>query len=255
MSDRAAAVPPDDTFAAYQEQLSRGHAAMAGGDVKAALVAYQAAARLADERPLPHVLVGRTLLRLNRGQDALASFERALVQAPSDAVALSGKAEALLRMGRRPEAAAVRAQMESAAADDKRATDGQASALLQPEVLAIAAERAWHDGRVEAAVDEWLAAARAFAAAGQLDAALDVCQRALLANGGAARIHLEMSRLYLAAGMAEQAAERMLLLGRLVELGDDGGLRGALSALARAHAATDPRLAQLAARLDEPSPA
>jgi hypothetical protein len=45
---------------------------MARGDVKAALAACQAAARLADERPLPHVLVGGTLLRLNRGQDTAA---------------------------------------------------------------------------------------------------------------------------------------------------------------------------------------
>lgn len=253
MSDRAAAVPPDDTFAAYQEQLSRGHAAMARGDAKAALVAYQAAARLADERPLPHVLVGRTQLRLNRGQDALAAFERALGHAPSDAAALTGKAEALLRLGRRQEAAALRAQLESAAAAAERANADQASALPQPEVLVIAAERAWQDGRLSAAMDEWLAAARAFAAAGQLDAGLDVCQRALLADGGAAKVHLEMSRLYLAAGMTEQAAERMLLLGRLVELGDEGGLRAALVDLISTHAAADLRLAQLVDRLDEPA--
>jgi tetratricopeptide (TPR) repeat protein len=244
-----------DRFAAYQEALSRGHQAAGRRDLRAALVAYREAAEMADERALPHVLVGRTLLGLKRAEEALDSFDTALERSPADAGALAGKMEALVRLGRRDAAAQVRAQLEEASAAAERAADAALAGGPRAEVLAIAAERAWSDGRHETAVDEWLAAARAHAADGHVDAALDLCQRALLADPGAARVHLEMSRSYLAAGLLEHAVERLNLLARLVQLEPDASLQRALVEVVREHAERAPELAALAERLDEPSPA
>jgi tetratricopeptide (TPR) repeat protein len=130
--------PPEQTFAAYQEHLGRGHQLLARGDAKAALAAYRAAAELADERPLPHVLVGRALLALNRAAEALAAFERALERAAADPSALAGKAEALLRLGRRDDAAAVRQQLDDAAAAATAALAAAAASLPPAEAQALA---------------------------------------------------------------------------------------------------------------------
>ncbi|HWH37375.1 MAG TPA: hypothetical protein VNT28_06315 [Candidatus Limnocylindrales bacterium] len=247
--------PPEQTFAAYQEHLGRGHQLLARGDAKAALAAYRAAAELADERPLPHVLVGRALLALNRAAEALAAFERALERAAADPSALAGKAEALLRLGRRDDAAAVRQQLDDAAAAATAALAAAAASLPPAEAQALAAERAWQEGRHQAAQAEWLAAARTHAADGHIDAALDACQRALIVDAGAPRVHLEMCRLYIAAGLERQAVERMLLLTRLTELEQLDDVRQALAALAAEHAELDPRLSGLADRLSAPPPA
>jgi tetratricopeptide (TPR) repeat protein len=239
---------PADAFAAYQDHLSRGHQALAQGDARSALVAYRAALEVAGERALPHVMVGRAQLVLGRGADALAAFDDALARSPGDPTALAGKAEALLQLGRRDAADQVRRQLEDPG--DRDVED--ASTLPRAEASLLAGERAWRDGRTDAALGEWLAAARAHVADGHSEAALDVCQRALLAEPGAVSIHLEMCRLYLSRGMALHAVERMQLLARLVELEPDETLRGELSALAREHASANPGLAELADRLDAP---
>ncbi|HVM30643.1 MAG TPA: hypothetical protein VM305_07760 [Candidatus Limnocylindrales bacterium] len=245
--------PPDDAIAAYQDALSRGHLATARRDHKAALESYRAAAALAGQRPLPHVLVGRALLSLKRNEPALEAFEEALLHDPSDPGALAGKAEALQRLGRREAAAQVRAELERV---EQAGRPGRVPAGSTPaEVLAIAGDRAWHDGRRDVAVEQWLAAARAHAGEGHIDAALDLCQRALLADPGAGAIHLEMSRHYLAGGLVGHAVERLELLARLVELAPDAGLRDELARLVHESADRHPQLAALAARLDEPSPA
>jgi tetratricopeptide (TPR) repeat protein len=250
-------VPPADDFAAYQEQLHRGHQALSRGDARAALESYRAAVGLAGDRALPHMLVGRALLALNRPGEALTAFDEALARAADDASALAGRAEALLRLGRRQEAATARARLEQATT----ATPAAASELLlegtlpRAEMLVAAGDRALRDERLDTAVEEWLAAARAYAADGHVDAALEVCQRALTVNSGDERVHLELSRLYFAAGLAEHGVERLLLLGRLVELDSPPGLREALAELVQERSAADPRLVELANRIGEPPPA
>jgi tetratricopeptide (TPR) repeat protein len=251
---RPAPVPSGDTFSAYQAALSRGHQAAGRRDLRAALQAYREAAELAQQRVLPLVLIGRTLLGLKRAEEAVRAFDDALERSPTDAGALAGKAEALARLGRQEAAARVLAELERASTAKAAAADIGAAGGLRAEVLAIAAERAWQDGRHEAAVDEWLAGARAHAADGHVDAALDLCQRALLADPGAGRIHLEMSRHYIAAGLLDHAGERLALLGRLIELEPDDELQRGLIELLREKGDGVPQLAGLKRRLDEPSP-
>lgn len=248
-----AAARPEDPFAAYQEQLRRGHDALLGGDARAALEAYRAASALAGDRPLPLVSMGRVLLSLRRPDDALAAFEQALELSPHDAGAMGGKAEALLRLNRTEEAEAARRQLGRMEPEASPGAAGPATAFSRAEALTLAAEEAALDGRTEEALDDWLTAARAHAHDGHLLAALDVCQRALLADPASVAVHLEMSRLYLAAGLLEQAAERMLLLGRFLDLVGEPGLRSELATLAREHAAIDARLAVLAEHLEAPA--
>ncbi|CAN5612359.1 hypothetical protein BH23CHL6_BH23CHL6_02880 [soil metagenome] len=246
-----------DVVREYGEALEKGHQAAIAGHPRQALAHYEAAARLADTRPLPHVCIGGVLLRIGRTQDAIAAYDRALLRAPEDPSALSGKAAAFVAAGRNEDAEdlAVRlrqaerlgAQQRLDAADIAIIREAERSgSQSRPEVLHIAAELAWLAGRHETALDLWLESARGFAEIQQLDAALDSCQQALLASPGAPRVHLELSRLYLRQGWADKAAERLALLGRLLELEPDPELSTALHSLARLHSAEDPRLAALA---------
>lgn len=252
MSSEQPPAKADDVLA-YQEALRRGHQALLGGNPRQALTEYEAAVALASDRSLPHLSAGRALLALGRAADALAAFERASQRAPTDTGPLQGKVEALSRLGRGQEAAAVADHIQRLASGappvDQAAEQLSESALPRAEVLMVAAERAWHDGRTKTAVDQWLAAAQLHAADGHLDAALEACQRALLVAPGEPRVHLEMCRLYIASGWSEQAAERMELLARLVALEGIDEVGRELAALAREQAAVDPRIAELADRL------
>ncbi len=90
----------------YKEALRRGHVAALRGRLEEALGAYAEAASIATERPLPHSSLGTVNLRLGRVEEALASFDAALVRAPRDEAALLGRADALVRADRAAEAAA-----------------------------------------------------------------------------------------------------------------------------------------------------
>lgn len=248
---------PERVLVAYQEALRRGHQALLAGKPRDALTEYGRAIELAGDRPLPHLSLGRALMALDRPADALAAFGRARDRATTDPAALRGMADALIRLGRIGEADRLNAEIERLAQAPSRATADAAAeaALPRAEVLTIAAERAWHDRRTDTAVEQWLAAARAHAAAGQLDAALDVCQRALLADASEPRVQLELCRLYVARGWREQAIERMLLLGRLMALDPRPDVRRGLAELARSAADAEPRLVALADQLETAPPA
>ncbi len=91
----------------YKSALRTGHVAAVRGRHEAAVVAYAEAAALAPDRPLPQSSLGRSLLQLGRGDEALAAFATALRIAPRDEAALTGRAEALEIAGRPAEAAGV----------------------------------------------------------------------------------------------------------------------------------------------------
>ncbi len=94
-----------DLYERYKDALRRGHVAALRERPTDAIAAYEEAAALAPDRPLPHVSRGRVLARLGRGAEALESFERALERAPADEAALAGRADVLAALGRRLEAA------------------------------------------------------------------------------------------------------------------------------------------------------
>jgi tetratricopeptide (TPR) repeat protein len=84
-------------FEQYKDALRRGHVALAGDELEAALAAYREAARLVTDRPLPYASMGAVLQRLGRGEEALAAYDRAVALAPDDE--MIGAARAALVAG------------------------------------------------------------------------------------------------------------------------------------------------------------
>jgi tetratricopeptide (TPR) repeat protein len=120
----------------YKDALRQGHVAALRGRLDDALVAYDEAARLAPERPLPHVSIGGVQLRLGDIAAAIAAFGEALARAPRDEAALVGRADALARAGRRIEAAEtldLLADVQEAAGRPADACDTVRRALEQAE--------------------------------------------------------------------------------------------------------------------------
>lgn len=92
-------------FEDYRAALRRGHVAVLAGDLDAALAAYDAAARLVPDRPLPLASRGTVLHRLDRWPEAAEAFERALGLAPDDEASLRARATARAERGLRSGAA------------------------------------------------------------------------------------------------------------------------------------------------------
>jgi tetratricopeptide (TPR) repeat protein len=241
----------DDVYGRYREALRLGHHHAAEGKFADALTQYQSAASLAGERALPHVGIGGMQLRLGRAKDALSAYERAVGIEPQNLDALSGRAAALLAVGRRDEAAKVQqliADIRSGNLPPPAAAEANATPLSAADAMHAAGEQALRAGNSEAAIDAWLAESGEHAAADRLDAALDASLRALAVSPGAPRIHLEMARLYFRRGWADQGVQRALLLGRLLDLDPDPTVQTALQALAAENLDSDERLAALAKR-------
>jgi tetratricopeptide (TPR) repeat protein len=91
-----------------------------------------------------------------------------------------------------------------------------------------------------------LAAARGHRAAGQFHAAIDACYIALATNPSDPGLHLSLAELYLDRGWRSVAADKLVLLARLVDLGEDGSTRVRVCELA-ARVPDDPRLEAICA--------
>ena len=71
-------------FEQYKDALRRGHVALLGDELDAALTAYREAAALVPDRPLAHASIGGVLGRLGRPEEALAAYDLAIALAPDD---------------------------------------------------------------------------------------------------------------------------------------------------------------------------
>lgn len=366
----ASAPVPSSLYERYKDALRRGHVAALRGRNDAAVDAYGEAASIAPDRALPHVSVGGILVRMNRLDDAIASYERAIALAPRDEGALRGLAEVLIRAGQRAEAAAAldrladsldaagrladatdsarralelaesrarRQQVEGlvgrlrasssgdeaaqraldqalrllappvaepgpepvaepaavaapepevaeppvgaeaegpepAATERETVVDGQPEQvesraeepepeatedlpepepeepIAEPAGLGIAlgalAETALYGGD-PAARDHLLAAARAHRRAGRTAAALDACDLAIGVAPSDYDVHFLLTELYLDRGWRVLAIDKLLLLGRLAELDDDGAARERLCAIVTERLADEPKVAGL----------
>jgi tetratricopeptide (TPR) repeat protein len=224
----------DDLFGRYQAALRNGHQLAAEGKFKDALRNYEEAARVAGERALPHVCVGGMQLRLGRAREALAAYDRALAVAPDDLDALGGRAAALLAAGRRAEAAAVQqhlAALRDGPAPIPEAPAGLRTPFSRAETLAIAGERARDAGNVPGAVAAWLEEAREHAAAESYDAAVDAALRALSLDTAAARVHLDLARIYAQRGWQDLARDHAAALRRFLDLSPDDAVSPEVEAL------------------------
>lgn len=95
----------ESLYERYKEALKRGHVASIRGRLEEALTAYAEAATIAPERSTPHTSAGTALLRRKRPADALRHYGVALRLAPHDEAALLGRAQALVALGQRGDAA------------------------------------------------------------------------------------------------------------------------------------------------------
>lgn len=115
-------------------------------------------------------------------------------------------------------------------------------------VAAIAAvEDAAAAGDAAATRELALAAAEGYLAAGQRHAAIHACYMALATNPADPGLHLALAGLYLDLGWRATAVEKLALLARLAELGDDAETRTRLCAMITDRRLDEPQLAQLCA--------
>ena len=113
--------------------------------------------------------------------------------------------------------------------------------------LSAEAEDRMDAGDPEAARDRLLASAAAHRAAGAIDAALDACYLALGLAPADPELHLALAELYLDRGWRGPAADKILLLGRLVDFTRDGTIRERVCELVATRLPDDPRLTALCA--------
>ena len=88
-------------------------------------------------------------------------------------------------------------------------------------------------------------AAQAQREAGHVDAAIDACYQALAVAPADPELHTVLAELYVDRGWQTLAAEKLLLLGRLVELTGDAAARARLCGVVTRSFADDPRLAAI----------
>lgn len=113
--------------------------------------------------------------------------------------------------------------------------------------LATEADEALAAGDTARARGLLVEAARAFGQRGFDDAALDAADRALELAPEDTEIHLALVGLYADRGWRSLAADKLLLLGRLVDLGDDPATREQVCTLARERFPDDARLREYCA--------
>lgn len=117
---------------------------------------------------------------------------------------------------------------------------------FDPAAAMAAVEDAAETGDPEATRTAALAAARGHRAAGQLHAAIDACYQALATNPADPALHLALAELYVDRGWRTAAADKLVLLARLVDLGEDAATRERLCGLAT-RLPDDPRLEAICA--------
>jgi Flp pilus assembly protein TadD len=113
--------------------------------------------------------------------------------------------------------------------------------------LGAAAEAALFAGDLPAAQEGLLAAARAHRRAGRGVAAVDACYLAISITPADPELHLLLAELYLDRGWRSQAADKLLLLGRLADLDADADVRQRLCQLIASRMPDEPRVAELCA--------
>jgi tetratricopeptide (TPR) repeat protein len=265
---------PEEALAAYTMALSRAprdETAQAGrAEALAALGRSVEAADALDRLALQQEADGKLPDALGTARRALELAEsrsrRKHVEKLSSQVPVAGGAllpepdrDAPVRPASpRPEPAAgappaPTAEPAAVAAPPSPKPEPAPDAAAEPKVaasgatLSAEAEDRLDAGDPEAARDRLLASAAAHRAAGAIDAALDACYLALGLAPADPELHLALAELYLDRGWRGPAADKILLLGRLVDFTRDGTIRERVCELVATRLPDDPRLTALCA--------
>ena len=116
-----------------------------------------------------------------------------------------------------------------------------------PVALTLAVEAAIDAGDLDEARRRAVLAAEGLRSLGQLHAAIDACYEALAIAPADPDIHITLAELYLDRGWRALSADKLVLLGRLVQLTGDEATRTRLCALATTRFPDDSRLAAICA--------
>src|SRR6185436_9202461 len=144
-----AAASSASLYERYKDALRRGHVAALRGRNDAAIDAYGEAASIAPDRALPHASIGGILAKMNRPEEAVASYERALRLAPRDEVALRGIAETYTKLGRRTAAADALDRLADALDAGGRLADATDAARRSLELAESRARRSHVESLIE----------------------------------------------------------------------------------------------------------
>jgi tetratricopeptide (TPR) repeat protein len=196
---------------------------------------HEAAGRLADACDTTCRALDLAESRTRRRQ--VERLVRALRDGPQDATVEATLERAVGRL-----AVAVPAQ----AVDGTKARTTAAAPPVDAGALLASAEASLATGQ-ESAGRDLVRAAVAQRAAGHVDAAMDACYLALAVAPGDPELHVVLAELYIDRGWEGPAAEKLFLLGRLVELTGDMAGRDRLCAVVARSFADDPRLAAICA--------
>jgi tetratricopeptide (TPR) repeat protein len=252
----------DEALEAYARALGRAprDEAALSGRADALLTAGRSAEaaeileRLADVQAKterrPEALV--TLRRADALQSSRARRRRIKELEAGDAPAKPVRARIVSRLPRprtkRREAAA--ASVVAAVEGPPPEAAAAPAAPPDPEALLRAADALLDGDQPIEAAEAYATAATAFQVSGESAAAFDACQRGLEAAPGSAIVHVELTRLYLARGWRDRAAEKLLLLDRLMVVAGDVDGHAAAVDLARSALADEPRVAAWLAAVD-----
>lgn len=224
-----------------------------GGRLPDACDTARRALELAESRARRRHLADLTeLVRDAPGGAAEAALARALRVLEEPVQVLPGLADAPAAGGPPPEETAedrageVVAEGPAGAAAPGRATPPE---LVPIDIAAVSVrlEAAMGSGDPASAVRAIVAVSRELAAAGLDEAALDAADSALGLAPDDPDLHLVLVELYVARGWRSLAGDKLLLLGRLVELSGDAAVRDRLCAAAIRLLPDDSRLAGLCA--------
>jgi len=258
---------PDEALAAYAAALGRapgdegalrgradvqaetGHRAEAAATLDRLAAVLEGQGRLADACD-----VARRALELaeSRGRrKGFAALVARLRQTSGDPAAAEALARALSVLEVDPTIVP-----RPAAAADADATAGHEDAAElaapappppDPGALTLAVEAAIDAGDLDETRRAAVLAVSGHRSLGQLHAAIDACYEALAIAPADPEIHLALAELYLDRGWRTLSADKLVLLGRLVELTGDSAARARLCALVAARFADEPRLTSICA--------
>ena len=256
---------PDDALAAYAAALARApgdEAALRGrADVQADLGRRADAAATLDR--LAAVLEGQ-----GRVADACDVARRALELAESRGRrrGVAGLVARLREVSGDPAAAEALARALSVLEVDPTAWPAPSASEAEPaaepvedahppepppppdqRALTLAVEAAIASGNLDETRQAVVLAVGGHRTLGQLHAAIDACYEALAIAPADPEIHLALAELYLERGWRTLSADKLVLLGRLVDLTGNADARTRLCALVAARFADEPRLAAICA--------
>ena len=222
----------------------------AGGKLAEASDTVLQALRLAESKVRRRHLESlvRRLREMPNEAEAAAALERALgVVSPPVVGQPAPVGVAPIETAPLPDSATAIADSTQADAAEAAPEPAPVDVLPDGALLTAEAEDLLDAGDMEGAQQRLLLAARSHKAAGRLAAALDACYLALGIAPFDLDLHVLLAELYLEHGWRTAAADKLVLLGRLVDLVDDRAGHARICTLAGDRFPEDERLTALCA--------